>query len=288
MKKRLFIPALTILAVLVSSYSYTSLPMDLIQAIQDKRIVVVVTSTGGYSGKCMALKVKNLTNAPCTFVIAAGTVFIPEDEGEQTILVPQKNVIVLQPAESKPVLVGGYCTELKDRSPQTSSAFTISKTTNQSLLDLIACIAPLKNLDESLIQQSVWCITDEQSPANVTSENTIHSKTVREFLFKRIGETDTWYTTKRIPEMTPDHSIVNTAMEVSGKIDIKATKPMELLSVVKNEAGEVVWKYPYSTSLPVGDIVFDFSLKVRNWKSGNYYIIYTCEGVELVHQKFTI
>ena len=96
------------------------------------------------------------------------------------------------------------------------------------------------------------------------------------------------YSTKRTPEISADRNIVNAAVEINGKIDIKVVKPMQLIGVVKNEVGEVVWKYPYRTSLPAGDIVFDFNLHVRNWRKGNYYMIYTCEGVELVNQKFTI
>lgn len=288
MKKIAPILALAFIAVLISSYCYTTLPIELIQAIKDKKVDVIITSTGGHSGKCMEIKVKNLTNVPYTVTIAAGTIFIPEDEGEQTILVPLKNIFVLQPSETKPLLVGGYCTELKDRCPQTSSAFTISKTTSQPLIDLIQCMAPLKGLEEDLIQQSVWCITDGESPSNITSANTLNQKVLRDFLFKCTGQADTWYSTKRTPEIAADRSIVNNALEISGKIDIEAIKPMELIGVVKNEAGEVVWKYPYITSLPAGDIVFDFNLKVRNWKSGNYFIIYTCEDVELVNQKFTI
>ncbi|WP_018343201.1 hypothetical protein [Cytophaga aurantiaca] len=288
MKKLVSILVTAFIAILISSYTSTTLPIELIQAIQAKKISVVVVSTGGHSGKCIELEIKNLTNVPYTLTVAAGTVFIPEDEGEQTLVVPQKNVFVLQPAENKSIAVGGYCTELSDRCPQTSSTFTIAKNTNQSLTDLIQFMTPLRNLDESLIQQSIWCITDEQSPSNVTSDNAANAKVLRDFLFKRTGQADTWYTTKRTPEIAPDRSIINNAIEVTGKIDIKATKPMELIGVVKNEAGEVVWTYPYKTSLPAGDIVFDFGVKVRNWKKGNYFIIYTCEGVELVNQKFTI
>jgi hypothetical protein len=265
-----------------------SLPLEFIQAIQDKKISVAVASTGNHSGKCMELKIKNLTNVSYTVTVAAGTVFVPEDEGEQTILVPQKQLIVLQPGEIKTAAVEGYCTELSDRCPQKSSSFTISKNTSQPLTDLIQVLAALKNPDESLIQQSIWCITDGQSPSNVASANAVHAKTVRDFLFKRIGQADTWYSTRRTPEVAADRSIVNNALEITGKIDIKAAKPMELIGVVKNEAGEVVWKYPYRTSLPAGDIVFDFNLKVQNWKSGNYYIIYSCEGAVLLNQKFTI
>src|SRR6478609_872006 len=148
MKKRAFILTLAIVAVFISSYCYMSLPIELIQAIRDKKISVVVTSTGNYSGKCMELQVENLTNVPYALTIAAGTIFIPEDEGEQTILVPQKNILVLQPSETKLTTVGGYCTELRDRCPRTSSSFTISKTTNQALTNLIQCMAPLKSLDE--------------------------------------------------------------------------------------------------------------------------------------------
>lgn len=288
MKKYTVILITAFVAILISSYTYTTLPIELIQAIQAKKISVVVTSTGGHSGKCIELKIKNLTNVPYTLTVAAGTVFIPEDEGEQTLVVPQKNVFVLQPAENKSITVGGYCTELSDRCPQTRSTFTIAKNTNPSLTDLIQFMTPLRNLDESLIQQSIWCITDEQSPSNVTSDNVANAKALRDFLFKRTGQTDTWYTTKRTPEIAPDRSIINNAIEVTGKIDIKATKPMDLVGVVKNEAGEIVWIYPYKTSLPAGDIVFDFGVKVRNWKKGNYFIIYTCEGTELVNQKFTI
>ena len=288
MNKQPLILALTCIAILISSYSYQSMPVELIQAIQDKKISVVVASTGGYSGKCIELEIKNLTNVPISLTIAAGTIFIPQDEGEQTILVPQKNVLALQAAETRSATVGAYCTELTDRCPQKNSTFTISKNANQILTDLIQFITPLKNLDEGLIQQSIWCITNGENPSNVTGANVVHAKALRDFLFKRTGQVDTWYSTKRIPEITADHSIVNTALEVIGKIDIKAVKPMELIGVVKNEAGEVVWKYPYRTCLPAGDIVFDFNLKVRGWKSGNYFIIYTCEGVEMVNQKFTI
>lgn len=288
MKKQASILLLTFIAVLISSYTCTTLPIELIQAIQSKKINVVVVSTGGHSGKCIELKIKNLTNVPYTLTVAAGTVFIPEDEGEQTLVVPQKNVFVLQPAENKSIAVGGYCTELSDRCPQTSSTFTIAKNTNQSLTDLIQFMTPLRNLEESLIQQSIWCITDGESPSNIASNNATNAKALRDFLFKRTGQADTWYTTKRTPEIAPDRSIVNNALEVTGKIDIKATKTMKLIGVVKNEVREVVWTYPYKTSLPAGDIVFDFGLKVRNWKKGNYFIIYSCEGVELVNQKFTI
>lgn len=288
MKKLVYIIILAFFAILITSYTYMSLPVELIQAIQDKKISVVVASTGSYTGKCIELKIKNLTNAPYALTVEAGTIFIPEDEGEQTILVPQKNVIALQSLETKSVTIVGYCTELKDRCPQTSSMFTIAKNSSQALADLILFMAPLKSLDESLIQQSIWCITDDESPANVMGDDAVTTKALRAFLFKRIGQADTWYSTKRTPVITPDHNILNTALEVTGKIDIKATKTMELIGVVKNEAGEIVWKYPYRTSLPAGDIVFDFNLKVKNWKAGNYFIIYTCEGVELVNQKFVI
>jgi hypothetical protein len=288
MKKTPFILALAFIAILISSYRYQSMPVELIQAIQDKKISVVVSSTGGHSGKCIELKIQNLTNVPFSLTIAAGTIFIPEDEGEQIILVPQKNILALQASEIKLVTIDGYCTELTDRCPQKSSTFTISKNSSQPLTELIQIMVPLKNLDASLIQQSIWCVTDGESPSNVTSENVVQAKVLRDFLFKQSGQTDTWYSTKRIPEIAADHSIVNAALEVTGKIEFKAVKPMELIGVVKNEAGEVVWKYPYKTSLPTGDIVFDFNLKVSAWKSGNYFIVYTCEGVELVNQKFTI
>jgi len=288
MKNLLSVFVLTLCAILISSYSYMSLPVELIQAIQDKKISVSVISTGSYSGKCIQLNIKNLTNLPYTLSIAAGTIFIPEDEGEQTILVPQKNIIALQPSETKLTLVGGYCTELKDRCPQTSSTFTISKNSNQSLADLIQFMAPLKNMDESLIQQSIWCITDGESPSNLSSVNTLNQNALRNYIFKKTGQAETWYSTKRTPEISADRSIVNAAVEINGKVDIKAIKPMELIAVVKNEAGVVVWNYPHKTSLPAGDIVFDFNLKVNGWKEGNYYMIYSCEGVELVNQKFTI
>jgi hypothetical protein len=288
MKNLFSVFVLTLCAILISSYSYMSLPVELIQAIQDKKISVSVISTGGYSGKCIQLNIKNLTNLPYTLSIAAGTIFIPEDEGEQTILVPQKNIIALQPSETKLTLVGGYCTELKDRCPQTSSTFTISKNSNQSLADLIQFMAPLKNMDESLIQQSIWCITDGESPSNLSSVNTLNQNALRNYIFKKTGQAETWYSTKRTPEISADRNIVNAAVEINGKVDIKAIKPMELIGVVKNEAGVVVWNYPHKTSLPAGDIVFDFNLKVNGWKEGNYYMIYSCEGVELVNQKFTI
>lgn len=288
MEKKSIMVLLTSVLVLLSSYQYSTLSMELIQAIQDKKAAVVVASTGGHSGKCMQLKVTNQSAVPLYLEIAAGTIFIPDDDGEQTILVPKKNIIVLQKGETKLVAVNGYCTELTDRCPQTTSSFTIAKSTNKSLIDLVQFFAPLTCLDDALIQQAVWCLTNGESVSNVSGTDPATSKSVREFLFKQTGQAETWYSTKRVPEIAPDRSVVNTACEVSGKIEIKTVKPMELIGVVKNAAGEIVWKYPYRTTLPVGDVVFDFSLKVRGWKKGDYYIIYTSEGAELVNQTFSI
>lgn len=288
MKKQAIIFIIFCITVLLSSYRNSVLSVDLVQAIQEKKVRVDITSTGGYSGKCISMKIENLSNIPMYVGITPGTLFIPGDEGEQTLVTIQSNVIVLQKAESKTVLVSGYCTELSDRCPASTTTFTAAKSSNIALADLARLMAPYTNLEDGFVQQAVWCITDSQSVSNVSGSNVTASKAVREYLFKQTGQTDTWYQTRRIPEMTADRNIVNTAAEVKGKIEFKATKTVELQSVVENEAGEVVWTYPYKTSLPAGDIVFDFGLKVRNWKKGNYYIIYTCEGKELVNQKFTI
>lgn len=288
MKRYTIILMLACTVLLLSSYNHSCSSMDLIQAIKDKKISVVVASTGNHSGKCIQLKITNLSTIPLYIAITPGTLFVPDDEGEQTILSLQNLPIVVQRSETKQVFVSGYCTELHDRCPSAASTFTISRNSNAALESLVQFMTPLKNLKDDLVQQSIWCVTDSQSVTNISLDGDLNSKSIRTFLFKQKGEADPWYSTTRVPEMSADRSIRNSAMEVTGKINIKAVKPIELIGVVKNEAGEVVWKYPYRTSLPAGDIVFDFKLKVTNWKAGNYYMIYTNEGAELVNQKFTI
>jgi len=57
---------------------------------------------------------------------------------------------------------------------------------------------------------------------------------------------------------------------------------------VKDSTGNVIVTNPNKTTCPPGKISFEFTLKIEGWKPGNYFVVYTNNGVEVINQPFSI
>ncbi len=257
------------------------------KALQEKKIEVVIVPTGGHSGKCITVQVKNLTKGPLNLELSPGTIFVPENEEEQTLITAQTQLLAINKNEVKNFSVLAYCSEASDKCPTKDSKFGLSKTQNVSLNQLAGFLDSLKGLDDHVIQQAIWCVTDSESVSNVYTEDPKVSKTLRNYLCSLTGQKDTWYNTQRAISVDANNNIIRVAKEIKGDIVLESTVPVELQGAVMDSTGKVIFQNPNKTRCPAGKIKFEFKLKVEGWAPGEYAVVYTNNGQEVLRQSFS-
>jgi hypothetical protein len=288
MKTPVTIFLLPVLLFTFSSFFAPDRSITMEKALAEKKIELVIIPLGGHSGNSINIKVKNLTNKQLNIELAPGTVFIPGDTNEQTLVTTREEMLALEKDQGKTFKIYAYCTEASDHCPSTTSTFTISKTTNPTLQKLVVFLDSLKFKDDHAIQQSVWCVTDSQSVSGVYSTDPKTSKAVRGYLCALTGQKDTWYSTRNDVSVGPDRRIISAPKEIKGDIAFESTEAVELQGFVKDSAGTILVTNEHKTNLPAGRIKFEFNLKIAGWKPGNYSVVYTNNGKEVINQPFTI
>lgn len=262
--------------------------MSFIKALNEKKVEIRIKSTGNYSGHCINLTVKNLSDNTLNLKMKPGTTFVPDNVDEQTLLTVKEHILALKKGTIKTIKIYGYCSEMSDRSPSISSKFKISKTNNDSLQSLISFLGTVKGLSQNIIQQSVWCISDGNSVSNVYNDDLTTTKAMRDYLCGATKQENTWYNTERDVQVDVNNYIINSPTVIKGKIKFTTTKPSDIEGFIKGPNGEVIMKYPNKMSFPAGNMAIDFKLKVRGWAEGEYHVIYTNGTEEILNQSFTI
>jgi hypothetical protein len=271
---------------LVSFYSpNSSIPFE--KALSEKKIEIVILPTGGHSGECISIKVKNLTNKNLNLEMTAGTTFIPENEEEQTLIMTSEQMLVLDKSATKTVKVAAYCTEASDRCPSVTSKFQLAQTQNPKLKNLTHFLDSLKGLDENMIQQSIWCVTDSESVSNVYTDDLKTSKALRGYLCAVTGQKDTWYNTRREVSVDRNNRIVSVAKEIKGDLEFTTTEPIDMQGVVVDSTGKEIYRNPNKIVGPSGKIRFKFKLQVEGWAPGKYAVVYNNNGKEVIRQEFS-
>lgn len=271
---------------LVSFYSHNS-SISFEKALSEKKIEIEILPTGGHSGECISVKVKNLTGKNLNLEMTPGTTFVPENEEEQTLVTTSEQMLVLDKNATKTFKVAAYCTEANDRCPSSTSKFQLAQTQNAKLKKLTYFLDSLKGLDDHMIQQSIWCLTDSESVSNVYSDDLKVSKALRGYLCSVTGQKDTWYNTRREVSVDRNNRIVSVAKEVKGDLEFLATEPVDMQGIVVDSTGKEIYKNPNKIVCPAGKIKFKFKLQVEGWAPGKYAVVYNNNGKEVIRQEFS-
>jgi hypothetical protein len=280
------IALITILSFVLTSFNAKNSSISFEKALSEKKIEIVIKPTGGYSGNCIEIEVKNIAGKNLNLEMTPGTVFVPENEEEQTLVTTKEQLLVLDKNETKTLKVGAYCTEAGDRCPSSTSKFQLAQTQNAALRNLAYFLDSLKTPDEGMIQQSIWCLTDSESVANVYNENLKVSKALRTYLCAVTGQKDPWYNTRREISVDQNNRIVSVAKEIKGDLEFTTTEPIDMQGVVVDSTGKEIYRNPNKIVGPSGKIRFKFKLQVEFWAPGKYAVVYTNNGNEVIREAF--
>jgi hypothetical protein len=287
MKTLRTIALFSIFSFVLTSFNAQKPALTFEKALAEKKIEIVIIPTGGHSGNCINIEVKNLTNKALNLEMAPGTVFFPENEEEQILVTTNDLMLALEKEQKKKIKVFAYCTEASNRCPSVTSKFQLATTPNAALNKLTHFLDSLKALDENMIQNAIWCLTDSHSVSNVYTNDPKVSKALRSYLCAATGQKDTWYSTRRDISVDRENRIVSTPKEIKGDISFQTAEAVELQGVVKDSVGNVIYTNPNKTVCPAGKIRFEFKLKIDGWKPGNYSVVYTNNGKEILSQPFS-
>jgi hypothetical protein len=274
--------------ILLLSFGKADKTLTIQDAVKLKQAAAVVTSKGDYSGNCLTIQVTNTSKETVTITIPPGTVFHPVDEGDQDIFVVKQQVIVLKPSEKKVMDGNGFCCQLHDASPGEGEGFTVGITANEKLKKL-ADFLDKKDYPEHVVQEAVWCVSDDNEVTNIYAADPASVKPLREFICELTGQKDQWYTTEQKREVTPERVIVSEPVKVSGSLTYESTTGDQIRGELWGPDNKKLFDLGKPmTAQHSGTMSYGFNLKVTGFEKGKYTVIIYGNTKELLKQEFSI
>lgn len=280
---------LGIVIYLTLSFSVPKKEFTLQEILTNPKFNVTSVSNGGHSKNSVKLKISSNYTSNINVVIPAGTVFYPENDHEQTLVAPVQQILAVKPNVNNFTL-NGFCTEANDGCPKKDGAFTIGVSDNEKLTKLFNFIKD-NEVDVHNMQEAIWCITDNESIANVYTEDTATNTKLKKLLSELTGQKIPWYNTKRNLEVDVNGNINRNPVELKGEVIFTTTKRTIIKSKIIDEQGELIHQYPRDFTVPkaIKDVELTFRVFVKGWKKGKYYVVYyTEEGTEIVKREFIV
>ncbi len=256
-------------------------------AIAQNKLKCVLSANGGHQDKSVKAKLTNLGNSSIEIKIPYGTVFQPNDNGDQDLLMVQDALIVLQPKQSKEFLLDAYCIESNDSSPMADATMTFRTLSATEPLAKLCASMKSKKIVPSDIQSAVWAVSDNGPIEYLSNANPI-TNDLRETVCSLTGRENTWYNVDANRRITEDRRIETSSTSVSGKISISLRAKANIQTKVVDKDG--------ATKLSMSPKVFDradtwgyaFSLKVTGWEKGDYRAIILQDGKEIKSYSFSV
>ena len=262
--------------------------INLADVLNDPSYHAEITSIGGHSGKCVSLKL----NPTQTFKlnVPEGTLFYPADEGEQTLMAPMAKNYEIRRNTPRTIKLAAYCTEASDRSPSSGKGFKLGITKDTALKQLTQFFKRNRVHDQGAIQEAIWCITDNESIANVYLEDTAKNRTLKELLGALTQRKIPWHSARRTITHDDFGNISTSTTKVFGDISFINPKPITIQSKVVDSSGNIKFTNGKSHQIPIADNVsLKFEVTVQGWKKGKYNVIYyTSEGTEILNKEFVL
>jgi hypothetical protein len=241
---------------------------DLFSAIQKGLITCESFGAGGYSGKSVIVRLTNKRQQELNITIPVGTLFFPNDNGQQTLITVEQQVVTLNPGEKRSQEVYAYCSEHNDRSPNKSTTFSLGRNKNTKFDSLFTFIKPLK-IPQSDHQSMVWAVSDN-SPVTSVASNNSDSKKLRKFLFKLTGQDEKDYTSGYLISVDQNGYIVKTLYQVGGDMEFVSDRTRYLYQEVYTPEGKMKYKSNMAIEIPEGKSSYNFNIVVKGWPKGTY------------------
>lgn len=257
-----------------------------IQAAFDRKYISAKAICKG--GLELNYAVSNLLQDSLVVIIPAGWRF-NSDAGKndyQDILVARPELLVLRGKESKKFDIKGYCCEATKAGPVEGAKYTLGKMADSSLVALARYLSTQK-FDSNTEQNSVWAISDNESTANITSNNDSIASLLRNYVSVLKGEPLPWYTLLKRVGVTRNGTVNNAPVRFKANINYSVPKPSYSYCYIVDEKGNKVSEIFGQWLLPENSD-YKANFNVAGFKKGNYTLILENKDQQLFEKTFKI
>lgn len=253
-----------------SEISNSQSAIDFHQALSNKMISVQPVSNGKYSGRSIQMKIENQTSKNISIKIPALTTYLPEDNGEQTLLQVEEMIVQLNGNQTEDVLIPAFCSELSDRAPRSEGVFKIGKSKDEKFIKL-ADYVKKNSVSKRNYQEAVWAISDNQSINYIVLE-TPSDKSFRKFMSELTGQKESWYSSPQSTTVDEYGNINRETVAISGELKFDSDGASKVYQAICDSTGRELFTSPERQIRKVKDVEMNFSIKVKGWKKGNYEV----------------
>ncbi len=273
---------------LIASFTHnnTTRQYSLFEAISNNTVTANASSNGKYSGRSVEMNLVNNTGHPLQILIPAGTRYLPEDDGEQTLIQMEDRIIALKPNGNFRGQMGAFCTEAHDRCPSESSGFSIAQNKDPKFDKLFAYMKG-KTISKTAYQDAVWAISDGYNVANIATE-TPADAAFRKQVASISGQKDTWYTSPQNVRIDENGNFNMETVKISGELSFTCPTGTKVRQDIHRGNGDVFYASDKTMTAQASSVHYSFHLSVLGWEKGTYYIRIHDGTKELGRYEFTV
>jgi hypothetical protein len=248
-------------------------------AIKTGTIQVTMIANGGFSENSVALKIINKSADDLQLIVNAGSVFYSTDPGEQELVVPIDQLILVKARAQMHEQLSAYCTEANDKVPQEKGPMTMKTSSNKKLLALTSYLNKNK-VSPDTYQDAIWSVTDQHSLSNIVVSKK-EDRELRTFLANLTGMKDTWYSSPQERVVRIDRQIVQETVTINGELSFKTTVGAVVHQEIHKKDTGLLFKSEKRNTIKTGNVDYSFFIKVRGWEKGEYEVR-VMEGATLI------
>jgi len=281
-----------ILCFVLHSFTYPTThaeeSINLEDAIKKGLVKINVKGLGGHSGNCLEAKIRNISSKNISLIIKPGTLFKPNDTSMQDIVVVRGLLFALEKNNVKTQKLMGFCCKSSNRCPSVGMDFKLVKVSNAKLIEMATYLSKAK-CNENAMQSAIWSISNGHSVSEIYDDDAQKVKALRAEVCRLTGQKDNWYSTNTNRVINERGYIQSEPVLVNGLIKVNLEKPAAIFQGIYKENGDVVEAPEKLFDVPGrGELTFKFSLKVKGWEKGKYYVKVNLSDKEILRQEFTI
>lgn len=214
-----------------------------------------------HMGKCIKIQFQNVSDKNLRILIEAGRFMMPDDSTLQRMMVTHQEVIALNKSQTVTKEIYAMCSEMHDGAPRSETTFSVGNKASGNLLTLAKYISD-NNYQSMAAQSAIWCLTDNNDPGDIYTENTIQMKNLRDFVFKTTG--------KKVN--SSGQYLKYEKGKVSGQLEFELKQDKIMTVCLYDESGKLIRSSFKNFNYQSGINTISYEYEYFNIPSGNYYV----------------
>jgi hypothetical protein len=194
-------------------------------------------------------------------LVEAGRFMMPDDSTLQRMMVTHQELITLNKSQSVTKELYAMCSEMHDGAPRVETTFSVGKKAEGNLLALAKYISD-NDYQSMAAQSAIWCLTDNNDPGDIYSENTVQMKNLRDFVFKTTG--------KKVS--SSGQYMKYEKGKVSGQLEFELKQDKVMSMNLYDESGKLIRSSFKNFNYPWGINTISYEFEYFNIPAGNYYL----------------